>query len=51
MSLIVNAENFILCQNCYENAFTKIETLPVIYNVSSQSSYFCTKNKYVEVRW
>ena len=51
MSLVVNAENYVLCQNCYENASAKIETLPLISNVKSHSCYFCLKEKNVEIRW
>ena len=51
MSLVVNAENFVLCQNCYENASVKIETIPFIFEKISQRCYFCTRNKYVEIRW
>lgn len=51
MSLVVNAENYILCPNCYENASAKIETLPLVPDVKSHSCYFCLKEKNVEIRW
>ena len=51
MSLVVNAENYVLCQNCYENASAKIETLPLVPEVKSHSCYFCLKDKVVEIRW
>lgn len=51
MSLVVNAENYVLCQNCYENASAKIETLPLVTDVKSHSCYFCLKEKNVEIRW
>lgn len=51
MSLVVNAENYVLCPNCYENASAKIETLPLVQDVKSHSCYFCLKEKNVEIRW
>ena len=51
MSLVVNAENYILCPNCYETASAKIETLPLVSDVKSHSCYFCLKEKNVEIRW
>ena len=51
MSLVVNAENYVLCSNCYENASAKIETLPLVSDVKSHSSYFCLGEKIVEIRW
>lgn len=51
MSLVVNAENYILCPDCYETASAKIETLPLISDVKSHSCYFCLKEKNVEIRW
>lgn len=51
MSLVVNAENYILCPRSYEASSTKIETLPLISNVKPQSCYFCHKELNVETRW
>ena len=51
MSLVVNAENYILCPDCYETASAKIETLPLISDVKSHNCYFCLKGKNVEIRW
>lgn len=51
MSLVVNAENYVLCPNCYENASAKIETLPLVPDAKSHSCYFCLKEKNVEIRW
>lgn len=51
MSLVVNAENYILCPDCYETASAKIETLPLVSDVKSHSCYFCLKEKNVEIRW
>ena len=51
MSLVVNAENYVLCPSCYENASAKIETLPLVPDVKSHSCYFCLKEKNVEIRW
>ncbi len=51
MSLVVNAENYILCPDCYETASAKIETLPLISDVKSHSCYFCLRGKNVEIRW
>lgn len=51
MSLVVNAENYVLCPDCYEAASTKIETLPLVSDANPHSCYFCLKEKNVEVRW
>ena len=51
MSLVVNAENYVLCPNSYENASTKIENLPLLLDLKSDSCYFCLKDKNVEIRW
>ncbi len=51
MSLIVNAENYVICPNSYDLASTKIETLPLITYVKSHGCYFCLKDKNVEIRW
>lgn len=51
MSLVVNAENYVLCPNSYELASAKIETLPLITDVKSHGCYFCLKEKNVEIRW
>ncbi len=51
MSLVVNAENYVLCPNSYELASAKIETLPLITDAKSHGCYFCLKEKNVEIRW
>ena len=51
MSLVVNAENYVLCPNCYDKASAKIETLPLVQDAKSHSCYFCLKEKNVEIRW
>ena len=51
MSLVVNAENYVLCPDCYENASAKIETLPLVSDVKTHSCYFCLGEKNVEIRW
>lgn len=51
MSLIVNARNFILCANSYEQAAAKIETLPTIHGIKNSSMYICLKEKVTEIRW
>lgn len=51
MSLVVNAENYLICSNCYDKAALKIETLPIVQDAKSHSCYFCLKEKNVEVRW
>ena len=51
MSLVVNAKNYILCPNSYDLASVKIETLPLITDVKPNGSYFCLKEKNIEIRW
>lgn len=51
MSLIVNAENFVLCPNSYQKAIEKIERLPNIQNAKLYSCYFCRGEENVELRW
>lgn len=51
MSMVVNAGNYVLCPDCYENASIKIETLPLVPAVKSHSCYFCLREKNVEIRW
>ena len=51
MSLVVNAENYVLCPDCYVAASTKIESLPLVSDVKSHSCYFCLKEENVEIRW
>lgn len=51
MSLIVNAESYVLCADCYKIATAKIETLPLIPEAKSRSCYFCLEGKTVEIRW
>ena len=51
MSLMVNAKNYLIFQNSYEMATSKIETLPTILNFQPNFCYFCTGEKNVVVRW
>lgn len=51
LSLVVNAENYVLCPNSYALAVEKIETLPLITDDKSQGCYLCLKGKSVETRW
>lgn len=51
MSLVVNAENYILCPNSYEKASLKIETLPIVQEKNIRSCYICLKEQSVEIRW
>lgn len=51
MSLVVNAENYLICPGCYEQAVSKIETLPTIPDIKSHNAYFCLKEKNIEIRW
>lgn len=51
MSLIVNAENYVLFSESYELASAKIETLPLIANAKPRGCYFFSKEKNVEIRW
>ena len=51
MSLVVNAENYVLLSETYELASAKIETLPFIANVKPRGCYFFSKEKNVEIRW
>lgn len=51
MSLIVNAENYVLCPKSYEKASAKIERLPLVPDLKSHGCYFCFKEKNVEIRW
>lgn len=51
MSLVVNAENYVLCPNSYTDASAKIENLPTVLDVKSHSCYFCHKENNVEIRW
>ena len=51
MSLVVNAENYVLCPDCYVAASAKIESLPLVSDVKSHSCYFCLKEENVEIRW
>lgn len=45
MSLVVNAENYVLLSETYELASAKIETLPFIANVKPRGCYFFSKEK------
>jgi len=51
MSLVVNAQNYLICQNTYEKAASKIETLPIIHGVSASNRYVCIEGKVAEIRW
>lgn len=51
MALIVNAESYVLCADCYKAATAKIEALPLIPDAKSKSCYFCLEGKNVEIRW
>lgn len=51
MSLVVKAENFIICPNSYKKALSQIESLPHISTAKSQEYYLCLKDKVVEIRW
>lgn len=51
VSLVVNAENYVLCPGSYVLASAKIETLPLIADAKSHGCYFCLKEKNVEIRW
>lgn len=51
MSLIVNAESYLLCPNCYGKASDKIETLPLVQDVKPNACYFCLNGKSTEIRW
>lgn len=51
MEFVVNAENYILCPNSYGKASSKIETMPLITAANARDTYFCTKEKYIEIRW
>jgi len=50
LSLVVNAENYVICPDCYEKAASKIETLPLVPDTKAHSCYFCLKEKNVEIR-
>ncbi len=51
MSLVVNAENYIICPDSYEKAYSKIETLSLIPSIKTKGCYFCTGSKTAEMRW
>lgn len=51
MALLVKAENFLICPNSYTLALDKIENLPDIKNFDSNSTYFCSGEKFVKIRW
>ncbi len=51
LSLVVRAEQYVLCPGCYQLAATKIETLPLFPNWKAQSCYFCQREQTVEIRW
>lgn len=51
MSMIVNARNYVFCEEAYEIAASKIETLPTIYNPKPSGCYICLGDKVTEIRW
>lgn len=51
MEFVVNAGNYILCPNSYGKASAKIETMPLIPTVNERDTYFCLKEKNIEIRW
>ena len=51
MSLLVNAENYLICPGSYDVATTKIESLPLISGALPNEMYFCASGKNVAVRW
>lgn len=51
MNLVVNAGNFLLCPDSYEDAASRIESLPVITDVKQGGCYICLKDKNTEIRW
>lgn len=51
MSLVVNAEAYLLCPDCYGAASIKIETLPSVQQLRNENCYFCLREKSVELRW
>lgn len=51
MEFVVNAENYILCPNSYEKASSKVETIPLIPAAHTRGSYYCKKEKSIEIRW
>lgn len=51
VELVVNAENYILCPNSYGRASEKIETIPLIASANDRDTYFCAKEKNIEIRW
>lgn len=51
LSLVVRAEQYVLCPRCYQLAATKIETLPLLPNWKAQSCYFCQREQTAEIRW
>lgn len=51
MSLLVNAENYLICPFSYEKASLKIENLPIINDFNPSNCYFCAGDKNVAIRW
>ena len=51
MSLIVNAENYLICPDAYDRASEKIEKLPVIHEIKQSKYYLCIDEKTAEIRW
>lgn len=51
MSLVVNAQSFLICPQAYEKAISKIESLPTIHGFNASSQYVCIDGKVAEIRW
>lgn len=51
MSLVVNAENYLIGPNCYSRAASKIEALPILQDVNPSDGYICLKDRNCEIRW
>lgn len=51
MSLVVNAENYLLCPNSYNEALSKIETMPILQSYNNNGYYFCQNDKNIEIKW
>ena len=51
LSMVVNAQNYIICSESYEEAEKKIETMPTIYEADHSGCYICLKDKVSEIRW
>lgn len=51
VSLVVNAENYVICPNSYGKAAEKIESLPFISDAKSANCYLCKRDKNTAIRW